>query len=55
MGYSFKKMGDLYTPFKVSQMTYFKESISKKLVYFAFIYRIFKKSVPLWPSEVKKT
>jgi hypothetical protein len=46
-GTVFSKVGGAHTPFTVSQMSFFRSTISKKIVFFAFFYRILIKSAPL--------
>jgi hypothetical protein len=38
-----QKVGGAHTPFTVSQMSFFRSTISKKIVFFAFFYRILVK------------
>jgi hypothetical protein len=52
-GFFKKGVGDP-NPFTVSQMPFFWDSFSKKLVFFAFFYRILVKRAP-WPPEAKLT
>jgi hypothetical protein len=42
-GRFFQKAGGTPTPFTISQMAIFRDSISKKLVFFTFFYRILVK------------